>query len=267
MRISPYKPSTEKDILIGIATKRVTLLVEGRNAWHSTWIRRYRGDAAMFTNQSSARDAAERRRKQGSVFYVFDTPALLLFGVRTTCIATDIHPENPFHGFKGFRQPTPAQVKMGNHVATFGWRGIVPGISMSTAFRTVGAHESLWERRNPDEYSFIRGTVGDGREVTDLDEGDLHSISSFAQGSEYRLGWRKREQHYSTTGTYKVADTWYDQLRAIPDVMRLMRDVWETSDHGVRSPVKRSPDESRERLAEVLTNHAVSTYGEVARLW
>ncbi|MER7333649.1 MULTISPECIES: hypothetical protein [unclassified Micromonospora] len=254
MRINPYawpEGDEEGDVLIGIAPKRVTLLLEGRNAWHSTWIRSYEGSAAMFSEQRSARDAAERRRKQGSVFYVFDTPALLLFGVRTNCVVTDFHQDDPFQGFAGFRQPT--------YDPWLGWRGILPGVSVRTAAASIGPERSMWEDRRLSRHSFIRGSVGDGREIADVED-ELVSVSSFSQGSAYRLGWRKREQRYSTTGVNRVADAWFEHLHAIPEVRRLMRDVWEASDHGAHLPLERSVEESRELLATALLDHASSTW-------
>ncbi|MET8832760.1 hypothetical protein ABZV78_02415 [Micromonospora sp. NPDC004540] len=254
MRISPYlwpKDGEENDVLVGIVPKRVTLLLEGRNGWHSTWIRSYQGDAAMFSDQASARDAAERRRKQGSVFYVFDTPALLLFGVRTNCIVTDFHQDDPFHRFAGFQQPT--------YDPWLGWRGILPGVSLQTAAASIGPERSMWENRSLSQHSFIRGSVDDGREIADMED-ELVSVSSFSQGSAYRLGWHKREQRYSTTGANRVADAWFEHLYAIPKVRRLMRNVWEASDHGVCGPLKKSVDASRELLATTLLNHASSTW-------
>jgi hypothetical protein len=266
VRISPYTSIAQRDVLFHIVPKRVTLLVEGRNAWHSTWIREYQDNAVMFTNQSSARLAAEYRRKQGSVFYVFDAPALLLLSVHTNCIVTDFHTENPFGGFVGFRQPPEVQRRIGNRVYTLIRPGIVPGVSMSTAMSSIGAHESMWEKRNPSQHSFVRGSVGDGRDLADLD-GELQSVCSFPQGAGYRLGWREGQQRYSTAGTQKVADAWSEQLDAIPEVARLFRDLGEELDQGVRRPGKRTAEKYRKLLATALSNHAVSTFGEVARWW
>ncbi|MCG5464097.1 hypothetical protein AB0K35_28720 [Micromonospora sp. NPDC053740] len=254
MRISPYQwpeDGDEHDVLVGIAPKRVTLLLEGRNAWHSKWIRSYQGSAAMFLNQASARDAAEERRKQGSVFYVFDTPALLLFGVYTNCVVTDFHQDDPFNGFVGFRQPT--------YDPWLGWRGILPGVKMHTAVASIGPERSMWEERSLSQHSFIRGSVSDGREIADLEDG-LVSVSSFSQGRAYRLGWRDREQRYSTKSVSRATDVWFEHMHAIPEVRRLMRSVWETSDHGARDQPKSSVEESRQLLATALLNHASNTW-------
>jgi hypothetical protein len=144
------------DTLLTIVPKRVSLLVEGRNAWHSTWSRRYDIKAAMFSDHASACQEAETRRKQGSVFYVFDVPALLLFGLYTSCVVTDFHETNSFRGFLGFRKPT--------HHPVFGWRGIAPGVDMRTAVASIGTDRSLWDGRRdrPSEHSFVRGSVEAG---------------------------------------------------------------------------------------------------------
>lgn len=52
-------------------------LIEGRNAWHSTWTNWYR-DGCMHTTLDAAKMSAERQRKPGSKFYIREIPALVL---------------------------------------------------------------------------------------------------------------------------------------------------------------------------------------------
>jgi hypothetical protein len=85
-----------EDHVVDVEAVAVCFLVEGRNAWNSTWSRRYRGVAAAFPDVPSAKREAERRRKQGSVFTVSQRPALRFKGSTQDVLALHINTNRPF---------------------------------------------------------------------------------------------------------------------------------------------------------------------------
>lgn len=70
-------------------------LSTGRNAWHSTWIKRYNaGD--LFRDGRRVRNAVERRKARGTVFYLSVLPAIQIdFGDRKF-VLTEINTHQPF---------------------------------------------------------------------------------------------------------------------------------------------------------------------------
>ena len=69
-------------------------LSRGRNAWHSTWINNY-WNGCMHAELISAKSAAERQRKQGSVFYIYEQPALLIRNCFGVIAIVEINSERP----------------------------------------------------------------------------------------------------------------------------------------------------------------------------
>ncbi|MFC4974836.1 hypothetical protein ACFPTY_10185 [Halomonas beimenensis] len=69
-------------------------VVEGRNAWHSTWVSQY-SKKSMHTSLKSAKEYAERCRKSGSVFRIKELPCLVFRTCKKTVIITAINSSKP----------------------------------------------------------------------------------------------------------------------------------------------------------------------------
>ena len=82
--------------LLGVKGVLVYLLLRGRNAWHTTWIRNYRGPAALYASLDEAKAAAEDQRVQGSVFYIRELPALSLLSEVGPVVLVEFHSDNCF---------------------------------------------------------------------------------------------------------------------------------------------------------------------------
>lgn len=66
----------------------------GRNAWYSTWVQQYTPDCMHLTLES-AKNFAERQRKQGSVFYIAELPALQIESGDNPIFITQINENDP----------------------------------------------------------------------------------------------------------------------------------------------------------------------------
>jgi len=73
-------------------------LFNGRNAWHSTWITRYT-EGCMHSDLQSAKDTAEKRRVQGSVFYIAELPAPIFSSAAGIIAVTEINSARPLSGY------------------------------------------------------------------------------------------------------------------------------------------------------------------------
>ena len=204
----PTEIGYDDDLLLTIQAGTVTILVRGRNAWQSTWVRHYLRNAALYTDTDSAKYGAEAQRGPGNVFYVIDAPALLLSGQRSHVVLCDAHPDNPFGTFTGLT----SSVTQSIHGA---WvDGLFPGISVRdavAAFRHTSGH---WSGQAPNEHSLRTGRL-ESPESFVLQRGTMQSLVSRPIGSNYYLQWDENQKgnRYSRVGTNTIAREWSESLR------------------------------------------------------
>lgn len=72
-----------------------------RNAWHSTWIGRYRPDC-MHASRSDAEEFAESLRRPGTVVYIQELPALAIRTERGCLVVTQINCDSPLKYYSPF---------------------------------------------------------------------------------------------------------------------------------------------------------------------
>lgn len=75
---------------------RIFFCSRGRNAWHSTWIRRY-SKKSMHSTAKSAFESAEEQRGPGNVFYVRELPALRVNLADVSILITEINSTVPMN--------------------------------------------------------------------------------------------------------------------------------------------------------------------------
>jgi hypothetical protein len=73
-------------------------LHHGRNAWHSTWVSKYR-EGCMHSDEQSAKASAEEQRTQGSVFNISRIPAVLFVSSSGSIAVTEINSLRPLAGY------------------------------------------------------------------------------------------------------------------------------------------------------------------------
>jgi hypothetical protein len=204
----PTEPSAyDEDLLLSVTPGTVTLLVRGRNAWNSTWVRHYLRNATLYTDTQSAKYGAESQRGPGNVFYVIDAPALLLTGMQSNVVLCDAHPDNPFGNFTGLR----SSVVESMHGA---WvNGLFPGISVRdavAAFRHTSGH---WSGSTPSEHSLRTGRLESSDQFL-MKRVEMQSLVSRPVGSKYYLQWDNHEKgnRYTRRGTNAVSKGWNEAL-------------------------------------------------------
>lgn len=79
-----------------VRTCIVYLLLERRNAWHSTRLNQYSSSQPAFTSLTAAKLAAEARRKAGSYFVIEETPALAFDLDRKSLVVINLNTAQPF---------------------------------------------------------------------------------------------------------------------------------------------------------------------------
>lgn len=100
MLIAPVSVRRDAALLKERAVKArpciVYLLLERRNAWHSTTLNQYSSSAPLFSSFHAARSAAESRRKAGSYFVIADKPALTFDFEMQSLVVVDLNTSKPF---------------------------------------------------------------------------------------------------------------------------------------------------------------------------
>ncbi|WP_156821569.1 hypothetical protein [Halomonas smyrnensis] len=69
-------------------------VIEGRNAWHSTWVVTYQANS-FYSSLPAAKEYAESIRKSGSVFTVVERPCLIIRSQKKTTIVTELNHDTP----------------------------------------------------------------------------------------------------------------------------------------------------------------------------
>lgn len=157
----------------------VMFLSSGRNAWHSTWIRRYNpGD--FFRDGRRVRETVDERRTPGTVFYLKVLPALQFdFGARKF-VMTEINTLEPF------RHMHLDQVRFG-----------LLGDDLDTFLDLVPPPSGLWKHGQQCENSIV---------VQEIDEDliDLAAYQMLSKGRDKRLnpaiGSYRRDVWRSSSG-------------------------------------------------------------------
>ncbi len=201
----------------------MSVLVRGRNAWHSTWIMNYTRDAVLFTHVASAKNEAERRRGPGNVFYVYEAPAVVVRATNLDYVVADLHPDNPLGRYRGCRSANKGGA-------------LLPGSRVSDAIRSFGSlgyWNGHWSGAMLNEHSIVSGQVERFERLQQVGGKRLLNFKSFSQGAEWTLGWNARPTRYTRRGVNAVVRAFAGQVGAIPGYQAALdtaRERWGSID-------------------------------------
>lgn len=173
--------------LLGVKPTLLYVVVRGRNAWNSTWVRNYRGPSALIESLTGAKRYAEKSRSQGNVFYIREVPGLALQTEQGPLALVEFHSDNCFakwdfdSGVDALRLGTP----------------------MASVLGALGP-EGKWRKPRPSKHSFISGRAN-WRSLAPLPaRRPLVSWTSKAVGANYYLQWRQSSSTYTRQGINRV---------------------------------------------------------------
>lgn len=194
------------DMLLDLSGCTVSILIRGRNAWHSTWVRHWFRHSHIFSDHRSAQLGAEDLRGRGSVFYVRDRPAVLMRGVRSTIVVFDGFSDQPFQHFSGVAEEV-VETAVGSYCT-----GIFPGVTLQVASERFGPSSEFWSRHRDDNQVRF-GLVPGGCELEPLRRGPFRADTSYPQGTDYYLGWSRGEDvGVSTVAVRRQGKAWSAML-------------------------------------------------------
>ena len=165
-------------------------VIEGRNAWHSTWVQKYIHLKSFYANLKDARKFAELNRKPGSVFYINVIPGILIKTEKCNALVTQINSQSPFSKYSLERvEDDKSLTKPLEHprLKVF----LRKGVPLNIALRSFDPRGQNWLSRQSTfnniivEYGYEEDLSWD-----DFGVGDAAKFRSYSQGSYYLLGWK-----------------------------------------------------------------------------
>lgn len=170
-----------------VASIKIYYCLLGRNAWHSTWIRRYSNNCMHLTIES-AKKYAESLRNNGSVFFIYEIPALLLDTQDYAVIITQINEDCPLrqYSMKGAK-------KIGYGVKEkkdkYSENYIVRGAPMDRVISSFLPDSRFWKAQQPLKDSIIFLYTRFQENAILLSHEKPKAWKSFSIGKNYCLGW------------------------------------------------------------------------------
>jgi hypothetical protein len=196
-------PEFAKEHVKRISLGKVYYVRHGRNAWWSTWVQTYL-DGCMHTTLVSAKEYAETKRVQGSVWYISELPALLAEGDSLILAVTQINCLNVLDGYSAFavRRNAPAGYE---RIAEFRDNYLVRGASLEGAYLSFDPDSRFWEKPPPKKDSIIRvlaeATVA---QFETIDSRGLAAYRSKSYGGACLLNWFPNSQRIRATTIRRI---------------------------------------------------------------
>lgn len=178
--------------LLDLRVARAFLLTKGRNAWHSTWVRRYQGSHAVHGMLEWAKEDAEAKRGPGNVFCIREMPVLVLdiedeHEFEYSIVLTDFYADSPF-------------ARWSKHEAGSILELETPIGAVLNAFSAEGA----WLYPAPNPHSLIVARALSFELPHSGTTEELHSWTSRPVGAHRSLAWVKEANDYVFDGVNAI---------------------------------------------------------------
>lgn len=223
-RIDGELPNDWKNLQINsIAAGKLFYVLDGRNAWHSTWVKRWYEDSFHFTFEGAIA-YAEKNRVQGSVFTVHEVATLILETDKGNALVTELFTPSPLSEYK----PTvhqPVLIERLNS-APYHWRydlTMAPNLvrsqlngnpsrflpllrqNLQLVLDSFHVHSLFWQPSEPDR-SIVRllATAKDGDVYRLMREETMSNWKSFSTGSQSFLSWQTKKRVTQSDGIRQI---------------------------------------------------------------
>jgi len=187
--------------VIECASIVVYYLHDGRNAWHSTWVQRYNANC-FHHSIDSAKSSAERMRTRGSVFYVYEKPALLFRDDKHAMLIVQINSKTPFAGFIDRKNSGQVSKRRPKYKIA---AQIRRGMTYVDVVEKMKPASQYWEEWLPLNNSVIIEFGPYEKNIELLSERKMLAWKSYSYGGNYRLGWSPIKNDVCPVSTIKLA--------------------------------------------------------------
>lgn len=177
----------------------VYFATEGRNAWHSTWVVKYSKNSVHSTLES-AKNFCERKRKNGSVFYIKRLPCLVLVGSKGAIIVTEINSDNPLSRHLLLSESPGKDVVVAKRLVISSLRNV------SDVRAGFGGHSHVWVSGRGKPNSILVMQYKANLRLEGQPENTKVWRSS-SIGGDYKIMWREINGNIKSTAvTYMVSN-------------------------------------------------------------
>ena len=177
---------------------KVYYVTSGRNAWHSTWVKRY-SPGCMHVSIDTAKEQSERMRKQGSVFVIREQPAVAGISTVGAVIATQINTPRPLAAYSqsalSGAYPAPTLESATDNY-------LVKGAPMLGFAQTFEWGSQFWRARQPVRDSiFLLALNRRDVELEALSKAKSNEFVSRSVGPKFYFHWAIRTADVEVVGT------------------------------------------------------------------
>ena len=188
--------------LHSVAAKKIFYCFCGRNAWYATWVQIYSPDCMHLTIES-AKEHAERKRVQGSVFYIEELPALELDAGPYRIYLTQINSSCPLKEYRCDAVRKHLRFDQ-NFIGGARDRYLVLGASVERAVLSFNYDSRFWLSEQPPQNSimflYTKGEIPGARLTTT----PLKAWVSSSVGNNYYLNWHRKDSKRSGRSVLRI---------------------------------------------------------------
>lgn len=170
-----------RSMIESVTVLKIYYVWTGRNAWWSTWSTRY-APGCFHRTFESAKASCEKRRKQGTVFYIDELPSLGFLSRNRTLIVSEINTDR-FLSRLDF-----------NRLASVTTAFPVSTMTLEQMWHLFRVEGPLWPANYPKHDSIFLSVCSDQEPFDVVDGGqDLFSFMSQSSGPNYYMNWHRRK--------------------------------------------------------------------------
>lgn len=184
--VQQFLPTLKRDGR-SVTSARAVLLyhsIYGRNAWHSTWVRKY-SEGSITTTLKDAKNYAERGRKPGSQFSIIELPAVEILSNEDTFFIVHINTQSPFKGCMTKKALDGLKNKTGATKPGF----LRSGSCLAQALYTLTPLSPYWTENPGPKNSIIILNGSEDEKPSSLPSRKLIEWQSKTFGKKFYLGW------------------------------------------------------------------------------
>lgn len=170
----------------------------GRNAWHSTWVQKYY-PGCMHSTPEEAIEYCEEKRTNGSVFYIIETPAIIICFNYGKLIATQINTSSPLESYS-----PPWLMDSSRHTKQEENRTPSTIEEITASLNIESIH---WNKPQQNNQPVILLWLFDhDASIAPITESPLATYRSASHGTKYYLSWSKLEKSISPARVIEIAE-------------------------------------------------------------
>lgn len=195
LHASEANPADMRFMVRSVRPVKVFYVSTGRNAWWSTWITRY-SHGCMHSTIESAKQYCERRRVQGTVFYIDELPSIGFIAPERALLISEINTEHFFQRFNVEYLEVILSVLPTN------------SFTLKQVEHMFNPTSELWPWNYPGRDSAILTFCSNPKTLLAASKkSGMKSYASHSMGGNYYLGWASRSFSKKRSALYSIVQS------------------------------------------------------------